>query len=266
MATDGCLLLESWRQGVFVYPEGEPGMRMFLWFYEWNLFGAVNPGHHTSAFPMNSDWSVWDKTVSADNTRAVVANDDIRLELESVDDGVELILTVRNTSGRDWPDPAAIIPCFNPGPPPHGEQYGYEYKRNREFADLDSTLTWFAGPGGLTLLDNRSIHFNHDLRESVERARRRLGGFEFDSKWASSPVNSHGGLLIRESAGREWVTGIAWERHLSAQGHNPWLCMHLSANVGPLKRGERIKLRGRIYLFRGSKEDCYNRYLDDFQH
>ncbi len=264
-AAGGKLLLESWRQGIVVYPRDKQEMKMFLWFYEWNLFGAVNPGHHTAAYGMGSDWSEWEKTVDKDNTAAVVSRENIRLELTSVDDGVELTLSMENRSSHDWPALASIIPCFNPGPPPHGKKFGYAFKRNQHFADLDSTRTWFAGPEGLTLLSNRSIHFNHELREGVEGVRDSLGGFEFDRKWVTSRLNSHGGLLIRESEDRQWVTAIAWERHLAAQGHNPWLCMHLSANVGPLKRGEEKNLRGKIYLFRGSKEECYSRYLADFE-
>jgi hypothetical protein len=70
--------------------------------------------------------------------------------------------------------------------------------------------------------------------------------------------------MIRESLDHKWVTGIAWERFLAAQGHNPWLCMHLSVRVGPLGPGEERKIRGKVYLFKGGKEDCLRYYRADF--
>ena len=143
-ASDDSLLLESWRQGVVVHPQGEPEMRMFLWFYEWNLFGAVNRGHHTAAYSMDSDWAAWEKIITNDKTYAVVSRDGVQLELASVEDGVELTLNMENRSGHDWPALASIIPCFNPGPSEHGTRFDYAFKRNRLFADSDSTHTWFA--------------------------------------------------------------------------------------------------------------------------
>ena len=61
-----------------------------------------------------------------------------------------------------------------------------------------------------------------------------------------------------------WVAGIAWADFLSAQGHNPWYCMHLSVCVGPLKRGESKTVKGRIYLFEGDGEACLEKYKRDF--
>ena len=71
--------------------------------------------------------------------------------------------------------------------------------------------------------------------------------------------------MIREDDAHKWVMGIAWDDFLSAQGHNPWKCMHLSVRVGPLKSGASKVIRGKIYLFEGSKEDCIKKYQTDFQ-
>ena len=40
--------------------------------------------------------------------------------------------------------------------------------------------------------------------------------------------------------------------------------MHLSVNVGPLSQGESREIRGRIYLFKGTKEELLERYREDF--
>ena len=40
--------------------------------------------------------------------------------------------------------------------------------------------------------------------------------------------------------------------------------MHLSVNVGPLDQGESREIRGKIYLFKGTKEELLARYHQDF--
>ena len=115
----------------------------------------------------------------------------------------------------------------------------------------------------------RSLLFGHEiatlsrLREKVD-AQAEDGQFVFSQKWPTSPDNAYQGLIVRESTDGEWVAGIAWERFLSAQGHNPWACMHLCVNVGPLAPGESKTIRGRIYLFPGTRDECYDRFRKDF--
>jgi hypothetical protein len=73
-----------------------------------------------------------------------------------------------------------------------------------------------------------------------------------------------GGLLLRESLSGGWTSGIAWSDALGVQAHNPWLCMHVAVKVGPLARGERKVLHGRMYLFPGDREEGLRRYRADF--
>ena len=96
------------------------------------------------------------------------------------------------------------------------------------------------------------------------RAERKDGKFVFSDKWPTSARDAHAGLLVRESEDKRWTMGIAWESFISAQGHNPWKCMHLSIRVGPLKKGQKKTIRGRIYLLQGSKEDCLKKFKRDF--
>ncbi|MCP5111462.1 MAG: hypothetical protein GY953_11570 [bacterium] len=239
------LRLFEWERGIgFESPE-QSQMRVYLWFYEWNMFEARKPGEHTGG-----SWE-WTKSVSDDGRTATTGPDDLRLKVVATTDSADLSLEITNRSSHDWPELAAVIPCFNPGP---------EESRNQQFAN---TNTYFYGPRGLERLQKREIHFADPLRPLLDRMSPD-GTFFFSHKWPTSPVNAAGGVIIRESGDGEWVTGIAWEDFLSAQGHNPWQCMHLSVRVGPLKPGERKTLRGKVYLFRGDKEDCLRRYLADF--
>jgi len=246
--TGGCgspapkVRLFEWERGIGVESLERPGMAMYLWFYEWNMFDAVRPGEHT-----HGEYSGFERSVSPDGRRAEVTSDDMTLTVRAVRDGAELQLVVTNRSEHDWPEPAGIIPCFNPGPPG---------QRNPAFANRN---TFFVGPEGLVRQLQREIHFNGELREHID-ALAHDGAFAFSFKWPTSPINATAGLLLRESGDGEWVTGIAWERFVSAQGHNPWECMHLCVRLGPLKRGESRTVRGMIYLFKGDRNDCLRRY------
>jgi len=251
MAGAGCssprpnVKLLAWERGIAVASRDQPGMAMYLWFYEWNMFGAVARGQHTGG-----GYKQFARQVSEDQNEAVLTSDTMELKARAAEDGAELLLTITNRSDHDWPDVAGIIPCFNPGP---------KDDPNEQFANAN---TWFVGPDGLVRQEKREIHFNADLRSSID-ARSDQGRFVFSHKWPTSDVDATEGLLLRESTDGQWVTGIAWERFLSAQGHNPWQCMHLCIRVGPLKRSETRTVRGRVYLFPGTKEDCLRRMRAD---
>ena len=256
------MILSEWERGFTVAPSSYQDMKTYLWFYEWHMFEAVRPGMHTGG-PF--DWQNYRKSINENGTEAVMERDYIRLEMKSVSDGVDLMLTITNKSTHDWPEIAAIIPCFNPGPPPNVYPEYSEMQRNEQFVDIDSTHSYYIGQDGIALLDNRASHFNHLLRPQVEEVRRDSVGLVFDFKWPSSPADAHEGFMVRESLDGNWVAGIGWENSLSSQGHNPWFCMHLSVLVGPLKSGEKMEVKGKIYLFQGTKEECYARYRNDFR-
>lgn len=238
-------VLEKWERGVAIHAPGEKGMTVWLWFYEWNMFSAAKAGQHTRGQWLNR------VTVNNAGSRAVIdCRPNFRLEMKAVADGAELTLHVTNKSGHDWPELAGIIACFNPGPAD---------LRNAQFAN---TKTFFHGPKGLAQLQKRQIHFNTALRKAVD-AEAKAGKYPWSGKWPKAGPNATAGLLVREATNGQWVTGIAWERFLSAQGHNPWQCMHLGIHLGPLARGKSRTVRGRIYLFKGSRADLLKRYRKD---
>jgi hypothetical protein len=239
--------LWEWERGIAVESPDQKDMAVFLWFYEWNMFDAVKKGEHTQGT------FKWPRKVNKDQSEAAIGAEELQVTLKATDGGADLLLAITNKSDHDWPEMAGIIPCFSPG------KTGDE-PRNPAFAN---EKTYFLGPKGLELLKKREIHFNEKLRQSVEAVSRQ-GQFVFSDKWPTAEPNAKGGVIIRESTDGRWVTGIAWEDYLSIQGHNPWRCMHLCVRVGPLKQTETKKVRGKIYLLRGTKEDCLKRYLADF--
>jgi hypothetical protein len=236
------LRLEDWERGIAVRSLERPGMDMYLWFYEWNLFDAFEPGESS---PGSYELERW---VSADGLRASVRSDVLSLKMRVDGDGVALELTAVNASGHDWPEIAAIIPCFNPGP---------SEVRNQELAH--HRATWYLGVEGPERVLAHEIHFDRALRERVMQ-RAVDGEFGFSKKWPTSERDAVGGLVLRESRDGTWVTGIAWEQFLSVQAHNPWQCMHLAARVGPLAVGEVRTVAGRIWHLAGARDDLVERY------
>jgi hypothetical protein len=234
--------LFEWDQGLVVTAPDDADMKMYVRFYEWNMFEAVAKGEHSGG-----DFTHV-RRVSRNRHTAVITSRDMRLAVKTTPDGATLLLTATNRSDHDWPELAAIVPCFSPGP---------ERIRNQQFAN---TNTYFVGPNGLILLIERQIHFNQRLRPALVRISPERQ-FMFSEKWPTSEIDTGRGIIIRESTDRKWVSAIAWDDFLSVQGHNPWQCMHVSVRLGPLKRGSTKVVRGRIYLFPGNKDECLKRYL-----
>ncbi len=248
--------LDEWSRGVAIESTESEDAFMYLWFYEWHMFEAVERGEHTSG---SSDW-LW--TISEDKRSAFMKSDWLGLDAQAVEDGAELTLSITNKSDHDWPELAAIIPCFNPDSTGRGVPEK-QTKVNTLFQDLEHTRTYYLGTSGLERQEQREIHFNEKFRPVLD-GKSPEGKFEFSGKWPTSPKNAVAGIMIRESSDGKWVSGIAWEDFLSAQGHNPRKCMHLSVRVGPLKKDETKTVRGRIYLFDGDKDDCLKRFMEEF--
>jgi len=251
--------LAEWERGLRVESRARPDLFAFLWFYEWHLFDAVLKGEHTGG-TCNWPWHV-----AEDSTAAHMDAGWLKLRAGAVANGARLALEITNDTAHDWPAIAAIIPCFNPGDPKQPSV------RNPLFLDEAHTHTYFRAENGLELIKGakfpRELHFNHEYRTAAmawdkERAD---GRFVFDEKWPTSERDAYAGIMIRESRDNRYVMGIAWNAFLSVQGHNPWNCMHLSVRVGPLAKGETNRIRGKLYLLEGSKEDCLAAFESDFR-
>lgn len=251
------LQLFEWERGFGLRAPGRPEADMFLWFYEWNMFEAMAPGQHTHGtyqLPRHLD---------AEHGQASVEAPAIQFAMRAVPDGAELALRITNRTAYAWPEIAGIIPCWNPGQVP-GTNPSMPEPLNRNFADTRRMRSYFLSARGLEPFGNREIHFNTRYRPAVDRAAGPQG-FVFSSKWPTSAVDAVAGLLVRESDDGQWVTGIGWEDFLSVQGHNPWSCLHVCIRIGALAPGESRTVRGRLYLFRGTKEDCVARFRRDFR-
>ena len=250
------MILFEWGKGFGIEAPDCPGMRVYLWFYEWNLFNAVHPEQHCGGIHK------WPRTLDAAKGCGKIDGSFFDLTATAKPDGAELALDVTNNSEHDWPETAAIIPCFNAGNNQYEDPEGAA-PENPQLRDDDQEKTYFIGSDGPENLVARAIHFNKDYRGQIETWAED-GVYAFSKKWPTSDRDAAAGMIIRESLDGEWVCAIAWEDFISAQGHNPWKCMHLSVRVGALKRGESKTIRGRMCLFQGKKEDCYAKFQSEF--
>ncbi|MHC4727512.1 MAG: hypothetical protein ACYS17_09820 [Planctomycetota bacterium] len=89
----------------------------YFWFYEWHLFDAVTKGEHTHGSHS------WKWTVDAHAKLAKMNSNWLKMRIKATENGAELALEIENTTNYDWPDIAAIIPCFNPGNPRNEEGF-----------------------------------------------------------------------------------------------------------------------------------------------
>ena len=170
--------LTGWTRGLKTTARSNTSLFAYLWFYEWNLFEAVRAGQHTPG-RRDFDWQVGER-------EAEMVSEAFRIRAQASDDHVDLELTVTNRSDRQWPEIASIIPCFNPGD-------GKETERNDRLMDLDHTRTWFVDRDGLSLLNQREIHFNQRYREQIGR--------EGDEDGTVVQHLDHGGYTVRRAGG-----------------------------------------------------------------
>jgi hypothetical protein len=230
------LELFGWERGIGLRSTAREPLSMFLWFYEWQLFDALEPGEFSEA---RYDWP---HTVAEDQRSASIDAGMLKLDARVDGEAVELTLEVTNRTERAWPEHAAIIACFNPGPP---ASKAYEMGHHKS--------TYFVAAGGLERLPDRDMHFRSELRPGLEARHAELE-FEFSKRWRSAERDDHGGLLVRTSQSGRWTAGVAWEDWLGVQAHNPWLCMHVATRVGPLEPGRSRTIRGRLVLVEGALE------------
>ncbi len=249
-------VLFQWERGIALRIPEEKTADMYLWFYEWNMFEAMQAGPHT-----HGTYQL-DRKINPAGTEAAIESPAVALTVRTLPGGAELSVRITNRTDYVWPEIAGVIPCWNPGQVA-GTNPSSPLPLNTNFSDPGRNKTFFLSAAGLTPLDSRAIHFNSRYRSAVDRVAPN-GTFPFSYKWPTSDVNATAGLLVRESEDGRWVTGVGWEDTLSVQGHNPWSCMHACIRAGALKPGESRTIRGRLYLFQGKKEDVVAQFTKDF--
>jgi hypothetical protein len=72
------------------------------------------------------------------------------------------------------------------------------------------------------------------------------------------------GLIVRESSDGKTVAGMYWERSARVSTHYPADCLHALVDLGPAAGSQPRVVRGKIYWFKGTKDDLLARWKRDF--
>ena len=73
--------LLEWERGIALRLPNEPASTMYLWFYEWNMFEAMEPGQHThGTFKL-------ERSLNPAGTDAVISSPALRLTARAVQIG-----------------------------------------------------------------------------------------------------------------------------------------------------------------------------------
>jgi hypothetical protein len=96
-----------------------------------------------------------------------------------------------------------------------------------------------------------------------------VGGLELPenadaTSWGRAAVTSDFGLVAGVSPDGKHVLGLAWPQPKSILSN--WLipCFHADPLLPTCPAKERIVVRGRIYLLKGTLDDLLDRYRADF--
>ena len=72
-------------------------------------------------------------------------------------------------------------------------------------------------------------------------------------------------LITRTDVDEKWVSAIYWEQTSHVTNHHPADCLHSIINIGNIPPRSRKILRGKIYWFKGSKDQLYHHFTQDFR-
>ena len=91
------LRLFEWERGIAFESPARPDMRMYLRFYEWNMFEARGRGQHTNGNDRLP------RSVTADRMQGQAGTEDLLLKVSAGSDSADLTLSVANRTDYDWP-------------------------------------------------------------------------------------------------------------------------------------------------------------------
>ena len=72
------------------------------------------------------------------------------------------------------------------------------------------------------------------------------------------------GLVTRTDVEGAWVCGIFWQGTSHVTDHHPADCLHAIVNIGNVPPHARRAVRGKIYWFRGTKDELRRRWQREF--
>ena len=72
------------------------------------------------------------------------------------------------------------------------------------------------------------------------------------------------GLITRTDLEGNWICGIYWQGTSHVTNHHPADCLHAIVNIGNIPPHSKRAIRGKIYWFKGIKDDLHKKWRKDF--
>jgi hypothetical protein len=158
-------------------------------------------------------------------------------------DQIEYRLTFTNTGEEKWRRGSSSLICLISGDAPAFHDYEghrtFVYECKKGFVDIDAIQ------GGIW-------------------AEHRMWGGRVPALAGNRPAVER--FMVKVSTEGGFVLGIATDEAtgVSCNHQEQMSCIHSNPLWGPLSPGESKTVRGKIYLFRGTREDVLERYERDF--
>lgn len=171
--------------------------------------------------------------------------------------GVQQCFRMSGRTNIEWRQKIARTPAFSE----------YDLWAGEKEPPVEASLTWVRRKGQWQKLPA--------TRETVG-ARTPLGVRIDDQRTQGKPMDKVGpyeakmlkpiddGLMTRSNVEGTWVSGIFWERTSHVTNHHPADCLHCIVNIGGIPPHTKRAIRGKIYWFRGTKNDLVKHYERDF--
>jgi predicted amidohydrolase len=194
-----------------------------------------------------------------------------------VEDGIEILLVIR-TYEEGLPDYYGIQQCFRMGGETN-ESWRKEIANTPAFSEYDlwisqksgkekQSLTyvqrndqWMAVPAGENTMGARTpLGVAVDFIRTDGKPASKIGPYEAEMM---APIDN--GLITRVDAKEKWICGISWENTSHVTDHHPADCIHSIVNIGNIPPYSLRSIRGKIYWFKGTKDNLYTHYQNDFE-
>ncbi len=203
------------------------------------------------------------------------ARQDWTYYMTPTEDGIEILLEIK-THEEGLPEYYGVQQCFRMGGVTN-EAWRQEIAQTPAFSEYDlwkkegggpkTSLTyvmrnsqWEALPAGENCVGARTpIGMAVDYLRTEGNMMDKVGPYQASMQM---PID-HAPITRTDEKGK-WLSGIYWEQTSHVTYHHPADCIHSIINVGNIPPRSRRVLRGKIYWFKGSKDDLFNHYKQDF--
>ncbi|UCH63109.1 MAG: carbon-nitrogen hydrolase family protein [Fidelibacterota bacterium] len=190
-----------------------------------------------------------------------------------VTDGIEVLLVVE-TYNEGLPEYYGIQQCFRMSGETN-KAWRKNIARTPAFSEYDlwakeDTVTslsyvyrndkWYSMPATSTPVGARTpLGIAVDHLRTQGNMTSKVGPYEAK---ILKPIDH--GIITRTNKDGNWICGIYWENTSHVTNHHPADCLHPIVNIGNIPPRSKRALRGKIYWFKGNKNDLYEHFQADF--